>query len=842
MAQQQGVSGISIDGDVVAGQQYIPRAQSMLRRLAERVEIGGVTTASDFVRLADNAYCYAIVASGLQRAVIVVDAAQAPAPSGPQRRFPVRVPDFYSGCVVDGTLHTPPKDIHGNQAPDYLGAFWPTPACAALFKISPDEQQSTKLNVTPFGDIDNGLDSPNEFERFSQYVVLKPTMYSGRMRQVVQFLMGYGRQEKRSLYDRTPPKLTSPKESRTPPTAYQSDIAKNGVQIRYDWRWYRTHGIGVGHDNTLWLVEIGNTRGAIAMQLPMNADTALPAFRTKLEKMGDSAGLAVLDEFGAFPTGEAIPGEALESWIRAGKILRLSTVEDLQEFYDLNTFSSSMGWAFNRDGNEAHNVANGTADSGIKFSSHFGFSFTIGALHNITPPASAAAAKAAISKKSKDERYAAVIFKIDRMAESDLSFILAGSIDADDLFEALDAATVPPMATADGNLWLETSGPLYKLGRTSQYNLKFPSPELGYLVSFDMRPVGNARAVHCDTDVHVFYVGNELKIVRFFNDPRSAVPAAVSDDSDGCQLVGKFTRTVQAGSLSIPTCVYSADFDDRREVVGNRSVTLTSGVDIGYCSISVVDDITDPVFGNATRQKRFKRNIDTQAWSGEGVDSVMVVPFGDRCAYYYCVNKSQATYSHSNSWNYRQQLDPWSCPTWRNFPGYSGHTSISGAYIRDQHPDGCGPVDARTAMSPSPVFTDRPCGEFADTGPWCFVCTNIDALLYSIPVPPTPAGFSLTEGFKVVRTSYLVNEDDITPLLIATETFTNVFGGFENPWFIMSPDPDTNDTQYADVTHNVLGDGDAMRYWNKPNGGPLTIGGPEPPSMHNAATFIGVVP
>ena len=840
-----GVSGISIDGDVEAGQQYIPRAAELLRRLSERIELGGVKTASDFVRLADNAYVYATVAMGLKRAVIVVDTSNAGPSAQQTKRTPVVVPDFYSGAIIDGTTTTPPKNfVTGIAPPPYINNFWPTPACAALFKIPTSNQTVTRLAVDPYTDFNSVLSAPEgSSAHYSQYVKLKPTMYSGQMRQVVQLLMGFGRQNKQSIYDKTKPKLTTAKQDRIAavPSQYVIDVGKNGLQIRYDWRWYRTHGIGVGTDGAFWLVEIGNTRGALAMPLPINTVSQMDAFRAKLEAMGDSAGITALNTLGAFPTGESIPADNLDSWIRAGRVVRLSTVEDLQDFYNLNAPSSAYGWAFNHSGNEAHNIGQDFAANGVLESVHYGYSFTIGATNNVDPPSNATAAIAAIKSKSSDPRYQAVVFKINRMPEFDLELLLAhDSLDPDGLFEDLDAYVGAPVATAHGHLWEESRGYLYKLGKLVQYEVKYPNPELGYLVSVDMQ-APHAPPIPCDTDVHVFYIGDELKICRWFNDLRTAPAPQVTDDTDGCELIGDFTRTTISGNTNIPPMIYTTDYDDRRELNANVNTIKTHAVSLGYCQISCADDIVSPWLASCTRKKRYRRDITDTTVGGEGLSTALVVPFLDRCCYYYALVDTTTGTSVSTSTSIFLEEDPWYCNTWRNFPGYNAPV-IGGVVHRVQHPDGCGPVDARTAASPSPNYAPYPCSDISDSGPWCHVCDNLDSMTYFIPPPPTPPPTSTSATYHGVRTTFIVNESETTPFRIEQRVYTDVFGGIENPWLIPSPDPATGDTQYAEVTHNVLGDGDPMRFSHEPNGGIDVLGAPLPVDFeHGSPTCIGVI-
>lgn len=843
-ARQWGIAGIAIEGDQLAGQQYVPRAKSLLRHLTERVELGGIQTASDFVRLDDNAYVYGSVAMGIRRAVIVVDTPEQAPAKKPQRLVVPDVPDFYSGAVLNGYLPAPP--VTTPPTPLTLQTFWPTTACARLFGLVQNPQNVTKLTVKPFASFGELAAPENSTRVYSQYTKLKPTMYSGRMRQVVQLLMGYGRQAKESIYDKAEPKVgATPRErARKALSQYQSEVAANGLQIRYDWRFQRTHGITTAADGRLWLVEIGLTRGILAMPLDYHPVSQLPAFRDKLVQMGDEAGLFALDELGGFPTGETLPVSAIDSWVRAGRVLRLATYEQMAPFYNKGAFSSALGWAFSLTGNEAHNTCVTHDDDGFQTAYHYACRLLIGAMRTTTKPANGPALKARFSAQASDERYPAVMWKIDHLTDEQVGSWIRQQEPAAFLFDQLDAFQNTILASGSGGLYEQERGRLYKKGKEAQYDLKFPSPELGYLVSWDMQ---SEQAFHgrCDTTVHVFFAGDQLKYVKFFNDQSTIPWSNNQDDSDGCELIGVFTRTTEAGIMALPTMVYSNDFDDRDEFPTARTVTITTGVSLGYSSITAVDDIVYPPAAHISRTKRFKVDIHTETTQGEGRSSAMVVPFYDRCAYYYAVAKSHSVHTVSTGSAYRYQADPWSAFTWRNFPGYTGNYAgdiNNGHWVRlDQHPDGCGPVTARTVRAPGAVYDGGGlCDDFADSGPWIGTCDNADARLYQIPEPPLPESTYVDNSRDVAITAYLVNDSSFSPSM--SQNVVKDPGSAAYPWFTMSPDPESLATQYIDVCHNAFGPSNVMRYFDAPNGNVLVRGGPVPPGLAGTnTTFIGAV-
>lgn len=858
--QTQGRSvSISIDGDTEAGLLYVKRAKELARRLIQRADLGGMRVVSDFVRLSDTAYCYAVVAGAVAKVVIVAEGAREE--TVVEEFVAPKSPDFLSGMVMGGTM---PMTDEGRT----MMEFWPTPECASRFGLSSNVHAQPRLAVAPHSEF-SVLEAPDSYmgPPYSQYVKLKPTMYSGAMRKVAQVLMGFGHLSEISIYDKyamdNPGATPSvPKGEGREPTEHERDVAQNGMQMRYDWRWHRTHGIAIASDGVPWLVEVGNTRGVIAMPLPLIPETTTVEFYELVEQMGDAAGMAALELLGGFPSGETFPAD-IEPWIRAGRVVRL--VDDMSAFYRYGAFSSALGWAFPDSGREAHNTCVGRDGAGRQIALHFGVNIHVGAWDGNKPrngnlreppphigPAPAARARAImrrVAAMKEDPRYAAVIWKIDHMSDAELGSAEMFNIGGPEgIFESLDAMTVQPVASCSGSLYEQERGYLYKRGRLAQYDIKFPSPELGYLLSWDMQPEPGVPEPPepCNTTVHVFFVGEELKYVRFFNDVRQdAGHNNVTDDTDGCELIGRFTRTEERQGAYLPVMVYSGDFDDRDLLFGSRSIRISDCDRNGYSSVTIADDIIRPYLAHLSRQMRFHCCTETKSWQGEDLKSAMVVPFYDRCAYYYVLARGSEQYSRSYSCRYKYKTDPWSCNTWRNFPGYTGSWAgdiNNGRWLRlDQHPSGCGPVVARTVLAPGAGYSGDGCSDFADQGAWCETCDNADAMMYSIPEPPLPASENETESRVYTATAFLVCASEHFPQISMEPEKKDHLTVF-NPWFIMSPDPETNLTQYAAATHNAFGDRGAIQYYDKPNGGIHVKGVINVPKMDEKnLTFVGVV-
>ena len=69
--------------------------------------------------------------------------------------------------------------------------------------------------------------------------------------------------------------------------------------------------------------------------------------------VGDQEILAILDRFGAMPSGESFPtiSGAFEAWRRAGVIIKLCAAD---EFYTHTAYSTACGWSFNDASSRLH--------------------------------------------------------------------------------------------------------------------------------------------------------------------------------------------------------------------------------------------------------------------------------------------------------------------------------------------------------------------------------------------------------------------------------------------------------------------------------------------------------
>ena len=242
-------------------------------------------------------------------------------------------PPVLSGVTRDGLIIEVPGA--GDAPPTYeLQSFKPTvQAWRYILKQA--------INKTPIGfhnedrlpvKIHPDLIPPGGSADDAQHKHLSPSMYSGLMAKAVQVILGYG--------------------------VMYGDPGV-GIQVPYDYRWARCHGITTDASGKKWIVEISELYGVRAMRLPVIKGTkGLTHSKQNVLKWTSFT-------FDGLPSGDPFV---------ATDILALPS--ELTPIYSKTTFSTAMGWSFNDAGTEAHNTCY-TITSGVATSYHYKLDISI---------------------------------------------------------------------------------------------------------------------------------------------------------------------------------------------------------------------------------------------------------------------------------------------------------------------------------------------------------------------------------------------------------------------------------------------------------------------------------
>lgn len=773
MAVYDGVPSIRLEGDEERALALVPEAKALLYKVQTFKQRAGVGTFSMSRRVDDDSTIYVLSSLGQNRIHIAV-ATDVPEQVYLKDETPDSVlsPDFYSGLVYGGYLKGRVReDSDGNKTRySVCASFSPTPNCLFTHKeLSGGRQEVPRLAVRPWVAFDE-LNNNSSFGGpvFTQYTKLRSSMYSGTMKKVAQIAMGLGRIGKAKLRDPRAVKSDA---------KYVKDVEANGVQIRYDWRFIRTHGITVGADNRLWIVEISSNRGVIARPLPIFPHSMTEGFRERALARGDSAMVTALDELGCLPTGEAFPNTVAQvnKLIERGEILRLLEPSELSEFYHCSAYSSAMGWAFNDRGNEAHNTAYYFGDDGFQRGVWYQVNISIGAIDEGWKPGK-------------------------------------------------------PIADGTASLRKNTEGYIYcppapATSYTRYVPIKFYEPMLPGLLSHEGVPDVAAAGLpvpRVDTPMFVSFVDGDLKVVKYYRNPKQDTFNNVDGEPypGECLLAGHWTITETSGSRSFPTMMYTNDFDDRKTLQEHTKITNIDSKDLGYDPPKFSDFIESPETAYVWRERIFRRTTVVDQRGGEQVVSAVAIPQYSREAYYYATgSRYNLGRSGSTSIGYDIVKDPNVGYAWRCFPRINpppfppNRPDCNTRVCRGDAPCSSGgtgfPKERRVVCLAYEPNSGGPwvigggggaaCHEFADSGPWLTICQIVDG--FNQPgMDKTGSNTNWNLQGDEKGSLYLISPGYGGPLSIPV-TASQVF----NHWMTPSPDPITQIVQFIYAEHSAIG-------------------------------------
>jgi hypothetical protein len=382
---------------------------------------------------------------------------------------------------------------------------------------------------------------------YSQYRLIKPTMFSGRMRIVVQLLMGMGRQEPptkeqqlifRGLDDTD--RVAVEYYNNDPRGSLSSDDAMLG-SIDYWYHWNKTEGVYTTDGGRYYLISI-SAAGVWAMRLSVLAmsNWVLP----------DSA-KEYLDDLPlgySFPTTTPTEAGRPSPWDQAvseGWVKRIITADDMAQFYgELSSTYTECGWAFSMSGKRANNVGwklNGPRPYDYPVFEHWSIEISGGDGGGTT------------------EVY-----------------------DYDHQTGGFDASIVDLRASIHR---VERGNAVDTTRSTGPFKVPVIDPETGIpgVISFNMLPAGwpetgvvpmdyqRAASTYpvSDTTVHVFYDGEELVWIRFYNPMNTTKTETDSwtdvENSPYDLLLGAFTWGSYTRPLTLPKGFYSSKADPRKK-------------------------------------------------------------------------------------------------------------------------------------------------------------------------------------------------------------------------------------------------------------------------------------
>lgn len=575
----------------------------------------------------------------------------------------------------------------------------------------------------------------------TQYTQQRPTWYSGAMAEVMQIVGGYGRQDFDALPDETINEFE--RAQFLLPKKWQDKLnhellglrlpAYSGLppidgSFQFDYKFNNTNAIGFDERSRPWLLRI-NPSGVYAMPMPIVPATRTHAFKEYMQEVGDDEILAILDRFGGMPSGESFPETRhFEAWRRAGVIIKIC---DTSDFYSHIAYSSACGWSLNSRGSEGYNTCyDYYDDEGLGYGLTYKLSLKLVSTdqyYGAEPvevikdgPMSDAIQTylegliPTLNSSNNDDK--AILYKLRRSKPGDIYQRALGRKGNEDR-EYWHNLEMPPIAEHTGSVREVYRGYLYHGAKVqNQPQIKFPEPLVGGCISHNFLPLINGRYKNkypnSDTIMYAYYIGDSLKVVKYFVNWDSFQRKTVSN-YEPYMTVGSWEQTQYSGQSGIQGYFYSSDIDDRRIVSPTEVNTKIVGEDKGYDTKPYFAfDAWGGMQGQMWRNRYFTHKTNSETTSDETVSLAVCMPYLCRNAVLQ-TNKTSRYESESEGYTLYSVRDPHTYTYWT----YHAVFAWFGMYI--PNPKGKPyPKDGNPVWVELMQYNPHPSNNFADNGNW----------------------------------------------------------------------------------------------------------------------------
>lgn len=577
---------------------------------------------------------------------------------------------------------------------------------------------------------------------YTQYAQLRPTWYSGAMAEVVQIIGGYGKQFGKD--EKIDSGVFTPYETinmEIPSEVKDKIIKELGNQrlpaylgevqpsISYDYKYARCHGISFDNKNNPWLLRIDKT-GVWVMPMPMIPATTTTAFREYIEGEGDSEILAIFDRFGGMPSGEDFPSkdEDFYAWVRAGAIIKVC---DTGDFYNAIAYSTACGWSLNLTGIEGYNTCYRYGSDGIAWGYTYKLKIRLQAIDNrgwVTPDDSKLpdeeqkivsdyTNQLILSLPLGTPKALAILYKLRKTLKKEI-YKRANTVkfDSGKEIDYWDNLVIKPQVTQAGSVSLVYAGRLYHDAKPEfQPQIKFPNIFMQGCVSFDFSPLDEQpkKKPNCDTVMFAYYVGDDLKTVKYFVDWDKYIQQEESNYEE-FMYAGSWEKTETKGFSGTQGYFYTSDIDNREDTAPFEAYTTIEGKDLGYDSkpYFAFDEpfsMTGTLWRNRYYTHLEKSRIDTN----RQLDLAVCIPYFCRNLALIATKDTTADVFTSEHYSLSWVGDP----TYYRYWTYSKAFAWKGMDIKNPKGNPY-PVDGNPVWVEEMHYAPSPANEFADNGDW----------------------------------------------------------------------------------------------------------------------------
>lgn len=844
---------------VRGGKSYLTRnnvaaGENLLREVLNFKQMGGLASLRRTRRLPDGGYATAISMGGIEKILYYLpEESTSSEVERPVTSF--RVPMLYSGRVLDGRFRDAETDgprLHISQKTQTRLAQYATfPENRPSIFVSERHAISPNPGFQEFGPAGQG-----KFTN-TQYWLHFPGWYSGTMARVVQTVAGYGKQGGRYPDMKVPDEVRQEieREFITHPERFpelqicwwlwENDKEEGYISpanwlltpgyggfpwddgtIRYNYGWAITDGVAFDNNRRPWLINV-SLNGVHAMPLPLVPATQTRAFRAWIESIGDAEILALLDLFGGMPSGEHWPTDPMmEKYIAAGIVIRVCDTADFYEHFD---YSPACGWSFAENGREAYNTCYDWNDAE-------GWQIGLGYKLNIRP---GIVQPNVWNPDSGDEydlnsvrKYMKRLFK--KMAHDELLQLARYNLVRSGFQTVL--ARVKAVSFGEGPDWAEEATYWMNLGLTPLANhsgsmakvsqgILFPyspyvrrKPEIKYphpwpwirgCRSHDFRPLINGvnKDPRCDTVMYGYYVGNQLKVVKYFRDPRQ-YSAEEQNDFEECMIVGAWESSSTGGFTEMKGAFYTTDFDERAQLAPYMETTTIKGRDLGMQPAHDARfGFREPPIMNGTmsRCRFFSTEAETNGVSGTSLQIAVCIPMFERGAVLYAVEETNqgTTYQHSLSVNSID--DPTSYGLWTYHRSARWWSDLDREQYLTARPM---PVNADIFWLEGEFRSEGgPCSDFADQGGWRSPIEDVTNEVASGPNSLGDASHGWQPGVKGFSEVEQISAQTFQQLHLSMTESPEFVGNYVDPrYFVPSPNALTGIVMVRQAAQNHMGE------------------------------------
>lgn len=393
------------------------------------------------------------------------------------------LPDLISGVVIGG---------YYNEEGTHVGVYRATPLSAARHGYT----IGTMWNLKRLA-VDTASSLPVAFDAglgSSQYTTIQPYKFSGLMRRLVQWMLGYGNPPYPTYY-------TDILE--LPDTVIATHALGKPVKLEYNYRFDSSYGLTYGADGYPWVIWIDKTTGAYAFRLPIVHGSDDPAVYTamieQIEDLDDEL-VKARGLYKGIPTGECMTASTLDEWVKSGAAIKLMDIADMGEYGACIGVAKQIGWAFNYAGTEASVVGMATVSDPFTFyhvAKYMRLSFSIGACRE---PEDTNALRALRARYIVEGADAATRFKCLYMRDVDAYNVLNGTVSLADAVVSPIASVTCSFSELESSPWVMPSA-----------QVKIYDEDYGFCASPGVLwDYMNIPSVTCSAPLHVFYDSDDV--------------------------------------------------------------------------------------------------------------------------------------------------------------------------------------------------------------------------------------------------------------------------------------------------------------------------------------------